>query len=139
MKKSGKRKLTLSKETVANLEAGKLVEVVGNGNYQGPEFSDLWEKTTCMYGTDPALAEVRCRPADAPALRRRHRRLTTSGSSPSTRQGSPAPNGRLGSRPQHRKTPQEEVRPCPLRSGGDLCRLLISGKRKAQRGNAGLF
>lgn len=47
MKKSGKRKLTLSKETVANLEAGKLAEVAG-GTHQGQQFSDLWEKTTCL-------------------------------------------------------------------------------------------
>ena len=47
MKKTLKRKLTLSKETIASLEAGKLGEVVG-GNLQGQQFSDLWEKTTCV-------------------------------------------------------------------------------------------
>jgi hypothetical protein len=48
MKKTVVRKLTLSRETIANLEAGKLGEVVAGGNVQGEAFSDLWEKTTCM-------------------------------------------------------------------------------------------
>lgn len=48
MKKALKRKLTLSKETIANLEAEKLTEVVGGGNLQGIAFSDNWEKTTCV-------------------------------------------------------------------------------------------
>ena len=47
MKKTVKMKLTLSKETLANLEDGKLAEVAG-GTAQGPAFSDQWEKTTCM-------------------------------------------------------------------------------------------
>lgn len=42
MKKTVKKKLTLSKETVVNLEIGKLVEV------EGGAYSDLWPQTTCM-------------------------------------------------------------------------------------------
>jgi len=48
MKKTGKRKLTLSKETIASLEVGKLVEVVGDGTLQGPALSDRWAETTCL-------------------------------------------------------------------------------------------
>jgi hypothetical protein len=47
MKKTGKRKLTLSKETIACLEAGKLVEVVG-GTIQAAALSDRWPETTCL-------------------------------------------------------------------------------------------
>lgn len=47
MKKTLKRKLTLNKETIASLEAGKLVEVVG-GTAVGPAFSDRWQETTCL-------------------------------------------------------------------------------------------
>lgn len=47
MKKTAKRKLTLSKETIANLEAGKLAAVDG-GTYQLPALSENWEKTTCV-------------------------------------------------------------------------------------------
>lgn len=47
MKKTGPRKLTLSKETIANLEAGQLVQVVG-GTAQLPAFSDRWAETTCL-------------------------------------------------------------------------------------------
>ena len=42
MKKMVKKKLILSKETIASLEADKLAEVAG------AQFSELWEKTTCM-------------------------------------------------------------------------------------------
>jgi hypothetical protein len=42
MKKTVKKKLTLSKETITSLEAGKLVEVAGAA------YSDLWPQTTCM-------------------------------------------------------------------------------------------
>jgi len=42
MKKTVKKKLTLNKETIVNLEVGKLVEVAGAA------FSDLWQKTTCL-------------------------------------------------------------------------------------------
>lgn len=48
MKKTGKRKLTLSKETITNLETGKLVEAVGGGPFQGAGLSDRWEETTCL-------------------------------------------------------------------------------------------
>ena len=48
MKKTGTRKLTLSKETIANLEAAKLSEVAGGGIWQRPALSDLWEQTTCL-------------------------------------------------------------------------------------------
>jgi hypothetical protein len=48
MKKTGKRKLTLSKETRANLEVGKLVDVAGGGTLQGVALSDRWAETTCM-------------------------------------------------------------------------------------------
>jgi hypothetical protein len=48
VKKAGKRKLTLSKETLASLEAGKLVEVAGGGNFQGAGLSDRWQETTCL-------------------------------------------------------------------------------------------
>lgn len=47
MKKEEKRKLTLNKETIKNLEVGKLGEVVG-GTEQGPAFSDRWRETTCL-------------------------------------------------------------------------------------------
>lgn len=47
MKKELKKKLTLSKETIASLEADKLAEVLG-GLAQAPAFSDKWEVTTCM-------------------------------------------------------------------------------------------
>jgi hypothetical protein len=47
MKKAGKRKLTLSKETIASLEVGKLVGVVG-GTVQGAALSDRWPETTCL-------------------------------------------------------------------------------------------
>lgn len=47
MKKTEKRKLTLNKETIKNLEVGKLVEVAG-GTAPAPAFSDLWQVTTCM-------------------------------------------------------------------------------------------
>ena len=47
MKKAEKRKLTLNKETIKNLEVGTLVEVVG-GTAQGPAFSDRWQETTCL-------------------------------------------------------------------------------------------
>lgn len=47
MKKELKKKLTLSKETIASLEADKLAEVLG-GLAQAPVFSDKWEVTTCM-------------------------------------------------------------------------------------------
>lgn len=47
MKKAEKKKLKLNKETIANLEAGKLAEVVG-GVFQDQAFSDQWENTTCM-------------------------------------------------------------------------------------------
>ncbi|HYH46321.1 MAG TPA: class I lanthipeptide [Thermoanaerobaculia bacterium] len=47
VKKTGKRKLTLSKETIVNLEAGKLAGAAG-ATHQLPAFSDLWEKTTCV-------------------------------------------------------------------------------------------
>ncbi|HSK81735.1 MAG TPA: class I lanthipeptide [Thermoanaerobaculia bacterium] len=50
MKKTEKRKLsklTLSKETIASLEVGKLAEAVG-GLVQGPAFSDRWAETTCL-------------------------------------------------------------------------------------------
>jgi hypothetical protein len=40
MKKTVKKKLTLSKETITSLE--KLVEVAGAA------YSDLWPQTTCM-------------------------------------------------------------------------------------------
>jgi hypothetical protein len=46
MKKTVK-KLALSKETIASLEVGKLVEVEGGGS-QGPQFSDRWRETTCV-------------------------------------------------------------------------------------------
>ncbi len=48
MKKALKRKLTLSKETIANLEADKLTQAVGGDNLLGIAFSDNWEKTTCV-------------------------------------------------------------------------------------------
>jgi hypothetical protein len=48
MKKAEKRKLTLNKETIANLEAGKLVDVRGDGTFQGVAFSDKWQETTCV-------------------------------------------------------------------------------------------
>lgn len=47
MKKTEKKKLTLNKETIASLEAGKLVEVAG-GTVQLPALSDNWEQTTCV-------------------------------------------------------------------------------------------
>lgn len=47
MKKTEKRKLTLSKETIMRLEVGRLVEAAG-GTVRQPAFSDLWEQTTCM-------------------------------------------------------------------------------------------
>lgn len=47
MKKALKKKLTLSKETIANLEAEKLAEALG-GLEQAPAFSDKWEVTTCL-------------------------------------------------------------------------------------------
>ncbi len=43
MKKTVKKKLTLSKETVASLEVCKLAAVAGAA------FSDLWEQTTCLH------------------------------------------------------------------------------------------
>jgi hypothetical protein len=46
MKKAEKRKLTLNKETIKNLEAGKLVEVAGGTQVQG--LSDRWQETTCL-------------------------------------------------------------------------------------------
>ena len=48
MKKAGQRKLTLSKETIASLEVGKLVDVAGGGTLQGQALSDRWKETTCM-------------------------------------------------------------------------------------------
>ncbi len=48
MKKTVKRKLTLSKETIASLEAGKTGAVVG-GIVEHRAFSDLWEQTTCLF------------------------------------------------------------------------------------------
>lgn len=47
MKKTEKRKLTLSKETIARLEVGQLAGAAG-GTVQHPAFSDLWEQTTCL-------------------------------------------------------------------------------------------
>jgi hypothetical protein len=47
MKKTAKRKLTLSKETIARLEAGQQAEVAG-GTREAPAYSDLWPETTCM-------------------------------------------------------------------------------------------
>jgi hypothetical protein len=47
MRKTEKKKLTLSKETITRLEVGKLGQAVG-GTVQQPAFSDLWEQTTCM-------------------------------------------------------------------------------------------
>ena len=50
MKKAVKKKLTLNKETVASLEAGKLIEVAGGGGtfYQVGGVSDRWQETTCL-------------------------------------------------------------------------------------------
>jgi hypothetical protein len=49
MKKREKKKLTLSKETIAKLESGKLNEVVAAGGFEGPAaYSDLWPQTTCL-------------------------------------------------------------------------------------------
>jgi len=47
MKKELKKKLTLSKETIASLEADKLGKVAG-GLENVAAFSELWEKTTCV-------------------------------------------------------------------------------------------
>lgn len=47
MKKSEKRKLKLSRETLASLEAGKLAGAAG-GYEQPAAFSDLWAQTTCL-------------------------------------------------------------------------------------------
>lgn len=51
MKKTGLKKLTLSKDTIASLEAGKLAGVDGGFDRAGAalgKFSDNWEQTTCM-------------------------------------------------------------------------------------------
>jgi hypothetical protein len=47
MKKVAKKKLTLSKETIASLEAGKLKEALGDGIGR-PALSDRWQETTCL-------------------------------------------------------------------------------------------
>jgi hypothetical protein len=52
MKKTVKRKLTLSKETVASLEVGKLAEVAGGNETDTTKYSDLWPVTTCMAPAD---------------------------------------------------------------------------------------
>lgn len=51
MKKTGPKKLTLSRETIVDLEKGKLVGADGGfdrGGAVGVKFSDNWEQTTCM-------------------------------------------------------------------------------------------
>lgn len=48
MKRTAKKKLTLSKETIASLEVDRLVEVAGGISQQGPAFSDRWAESTCM-------------------------------------------------------------------------------------------